>query len=98
MLAVLTGGARRSSSVRVTPPIDLEPGDIVLFVADAPLALRYEPWEDEESGGFRAWLRADFAEAARVREAFTAFCSDVRRSRYRSFTISPSRFRRRSTT
>ncbi len=73
--AVRNGRGESKLVRRGDPAVDLEPGD-VLFVADAPLALRYEPWEAGESGGFQAWFRADFAEAARVREDFTAFHSD----------------------
>jgi anti-sigma regulatory factor (Ser/Thr protein kinase) len=67
---------RRGETDSVHPgalPIELEPGDTVR-VAGAAFALRYAPWGDEESGGFRAWLRADAAEAAGAREAFTRFC------------------------
>jgi anti-sigma regulatory factor (Ser/Thr protein kinase) len=73
VVEVLNGRGETTRILSGAPPIELEPGDTVL-VADATLALRYAPWGDGEPGGFRAWLRADAAEAACVREAFSRFC------------------------
>ncbi|HYN40922.1 MAG TPA: ATP-binding protein [Thermoanaerobaculia bacterium] len=73
MVEVLNGRGETTPVLPGSPPIELDPGDIVL-VADAAFALRYDPWGDEDPGGFRAWLRADAAEAACVREAFSRFC------------------------
>jgi anti-sigma regulatory factor (Ser/Thr protein kinase) len=73
VVEVLNGRGETTPVLPGAPSIELEPGDTVL-VAGAALALRYEPWGDEEPGGFRAWLRADAAEAAGTREAFTRFC------------------------
>ena len=73
VVEVLNGRGETTPVIPGAPPIELEPGDTVL-VAAAALALRYAPWGDEEPGGFRAWLRADAAEAACVREAFGRFC------------------------
>lgn len=76
VVVVLGGRGETTPVLRGAPPIELEPGDAVL-VDSAGLALRYAPWGDGEPGGFRAWLRADAAEAARVREAFSRFCEDT---------------------
>jgi anti-sigma regulatory factor (Ser/Thr protein kinase) len=73
MVEVLNGRGETTPVLRGAPPIELEPGDTVL-VDTAALALRYAPWGDGEPVGFRAWLRADAAEAASVREAFSRFC------------------------
>lgn len=75
-LTVLTGRGESRPVPPGQPGVELEPGDSVV-VPDAGLALRYEPWGTAQPGGFRAWLRADAAEAARVREAFERFCEVV---------------------
>lgn len=72
-VSVLDGRSETTSVLPGAGPVELEPGDTVR-VAGAGFALRYAPWGDEEPEGFRAWLRADAAEAAGTREAFARFC------------------------